>query len=65
LAVKAKPPLKATGVKPGGFFSFSGANGNFLPVCVKHLTESGKLKLAYLLLHTLYSPWQAHSCWVC
>jgi hypothetical protein len=42
LSVKAKLPLKATGVISGGFFRFTGVNGNFLPVCVKHLTESGK-----------------------
>jgi hypothetical protein len=63
LAFTVKPLLKATSVKPGGFFHFPQPNGKFLPVCVKLLTESGKLKLAHLLLHTLYSPWQAHSSW--
>jgi hypothetical protein len=42
LGCKSQAPLKATGVKPGGFFRFALANGKFLPVCVKHLTESGK-----------------------
>jgi hypothetical protein len=58
LGLNNQAPQKAIGITANGFFChFFTQSGKALPLTVSLSTQSGKLKLAHLLLHTLYSPW--------
>jgi hypothetical protein len=55
LGLIKQAPQKAIGITASGFFlPLFCQNGNALPLTVYLSTQSGKKKLAHLLLHTLY-----------
>jgi hypothetical protein len=50
-----RPHFEMEGAKSTKSCRFAAISGKPLPLSVNHLTQSGKEKLAHLLLHTLHS----------